>query len=148
MVADTQHFFQGGNSHNCFLTPSSSKVRMPKQACLPANGLGRFAIEGHFANGAVHLQQFIDSLAATVAGVVAIGATAATEKSRLCSTCAGVKPDALISAAGGVSGSLHFGTDDPHQTLSHDGNNRGGDQKRGYADILHSCNSAGRIVRV
>ena len=43
-----------------------------QQPGLPANGLGRFAIERHFTNGIAHTEHFIHADAALVAGVVAV----------------------------------------------------------------------------
>ncbi len=96
----------------------------------------------------VHAQHLEDALAAAVAGVVAVAAAPAAHESCALAACSAVMPAALISAAGGLSGSLHLGQTTRTRrwammAITLEATRNGCD-----ADIDQTCNSAGRIVRV
>src|SRR5438552_226267 len=75
MMADAEHFFQGGYARNCFRDTVFEQGAHTEETGLSADGLGRFAIESHLANDTVHAKHLKDALAASVAGVMTVGAT-------------------------------------------------------------------------
>ena len=88
MVARTEYFFQCRDSLKCFKYTIFQQGPHAEQAGLPANGLRRFAVEGHFADGGVQPHQLEDSEAPTVASVMTVGAAAAAhERGRGCAVC-------------------------------------------------------------
>src|SRR4051812_13166492 len=113
-MARRQDFIQSGQAPKCFLDTIFQKSSHAMQACLAANGLRRFAFESHLADGTAHLHHLEDALAATEAGMVAVGAPATTHERRAGET---VWSDAcrldLVSRR--LIRLLAFWTGNPHQ---------------------------------
>src|SRR5437016_276441 len=67
MMANTEDFFQCRNPLKCFIDTIIEQRSHPEQTSLAANGLGRFAIKGHFADGSVQLHHLENAEATPVA---------------------------------------------------------------------------------
>ena len=114
---------------------------------LETNGLGGFAIEGHFPDGAIHPQHLKDAFTPLVTCVMAMVASPSSGKIRLLGL-ARSQPRGLDFGGGGGVLFLAFGANNPEQTLGQNGNHAGSNEKGLNADILQTCNSTGRIVRM
>ena len=147
VVANTQHFFQGRDTRNCFCHTIFQQGPHAVEPRLTADRLSRFSIEGHLPDRAIHAKQLEDSLAPAVAGVIAIRAPTTSHETAAVGLLGGQARSADFMARRLVA-LLAFGADKTYQALSHDGNNAGSDEEWRHADILQSCDSARRIVRM
>src|SRR5262245_36992392 len=130
MMADAEHFIERGNAPKCLVHAVFQQCAHAKESRLPADGLGRLAVKGHLANAGVELHHFEDAFASAVAAVLAIGAATATQEVR---GGGALGADARGSQLGsrGLVGFFTLWTNQPHQTLGHDRDNRRSDQERG-----------------
>src|SRR5437588_783804 len=146
MVANAQDFFKGSDAFKCFVDAVFEQGAHAEEPGLAANGLRGLAIERHFADGGVQLEELEDAKPAAVAGVMAIIATPAAAE-------VGGGDPVLADASGLQFGHgrlvrlLAFWANYTDKALGHDCDNRRCDKKRLYTNIDQTCNSAGRIVR-
>ena len=80
VVANTQHFFQGRDTRNCFCHTIFQQCSHAVEPRLPTDRLGRFPIESHLTDWAVHAKQLEDCLTSAVARVIAIRAPATSHE--------------------------------------------------------------------
>ncbi len=147
MMANAENFLQGsqpraGLGHSIF--KQSFHAIEPR---LSSDRLYRFAVKSHFPNEVGHAQQLKNAFSTSVASLMAIRTTTSSGKSCLGSLFRR-QPCRFYFCFRWLVRFLAFGTNNSHQALSHNGNNRRCYQERLDPDILQTCNSARRIVRM
>src|SRR5439155_2017117 len=112
------------------------------QACLTADGLAGLAVEGHFSNCRVQAKQLEDTQPSSITCVMAMIAPPAAHKS---SPNKALRRETrrLNFGRRRMVRLLAFGAHNTHQSLSHDGNYTGSDEKRRHPNIDQARNSTG-----
>ena len=91
MMASREDFIQRCGSSKCFVDTIFQQCPHTEQAGLTANFLVGSAVEGHFADAGIHLEQFEDAKPAAVASPC------------VSAVCAACSTGAVVSAARAVA---------------------------------------------
>ena len=137
MVASAQDLLECRYALKCFVDTIFQEISHPQEPRLPPDGLGWLSTKRHLPQARIHLQQLKDAEPATVACVMAI-VTAATSHKRRVSGALGGQASGVELRGRRFVGGLALCTNDPYESLGHDGNYAGGDQERRHLHYIEA----------